>query len=118
MSWLGGCFGVEKVTVSRSTKGHESLAYLNYIVENYNNLAEVTIFIHNQDHAWHNAQLFNLRMSRMLAQLDRAFVKRQGYFNLRCEWEPGCPTRFNFSSTTSSDGDNKPDRETEFMRIS
>jgi hypothetical protein len=118
MSWLDGHFPVKNTTSSHSTKGRESLAYLNYIVENYDRLADVTIFIHNQDHTWHNVRLFYFRMSRMLAQLDRAFVMRQGYFNLRCDWEPGCPARLNLSSTTYSDEGGQIDREVEAMRVS
>jgi hypothetical protein len=99
MSWLNNRFPLENVAVSRSSKGREALAYLKYIVDNYDSLTDITIFIHNQDHAWHNSRLFNLRMSRNLEHLDREFVFKLGYFNLRCDWEPGCPARLNLSST-------------------
>lgn len=120
MSWLENHFAVQNVTVSRSKKGREAGAYLNYIVDNYHSLTDVTIFIHNQDHAWHNTRLFNLRMSRNLARLSRAFVFNEGYFNLRCDWEPGCPARLNLTSPTlgSSSGNNdETDPEVEAMRM-
>lgn len=120
MSWLNNRFPVQTVTVSRSNKGREAFAYLKYIVDNYNSLTDITIFIHNQDQAWHNSRLFNLRMSRILQHLDREFVFAQGYFNLRCDWEPGCPARLNLSSTLypESDGKDKADPEVETMRQS
>lgn len=101
ISWLEGHFPVQNTVVSRSAKGREAFAYLNYIVEHYDRISDVSIFVHNHDHAWHNARLLGFRMARMLERLDRDFVRRQGYFNMRCDWEPGCPARLELSLPTT-----------------
>ncbi|KAK0702374.1 hypothetical protein B0H67DRAFT_595564 [Lasiosphaeris hirsuta] len=102
ISWLAGHFPVRNVVSYRSSKGNEALAYLEYIVESYHDLPDIVIFIHNHDHAWHNARLFDFNMTRMLAHLDRKFVKDIGYFNLRCDWAPGCPARLRLRGSATS----------------
>ncbi|KAK3315989.1 hypothetical protein B0H66DRAFT_534252 [Apodospora peruviana] len=119
MSWLAGHFpSIKNVTPSHSSKGNEVLAYLQYIVDNYDSLSDITIFIHNHDAAWHNnaLPLFSKRMSRMLARLDRSFVLEGGYFNLRCDREPGChpAPRLNFTQPFDR---NEEDRELDAMRL-
>ncbi|KAK3356463.1 hypothetical protein B0T25DRAFT_536810 [Lasiosphaeria hispida] len=103
VSWLIGHFPVKNLTPYRSSKGNEALAYLEYIVDNYDGLPDIVIFIHNHDHAWHNARLFSFNMSHMLAHLDRKFVKNIGYFNLRCDWVPGCPAQLRLRNSTTSE---------------
>ncbi len=36
-------------------KGYEASSYLQYIIENYDNITEYTIFIHGHRNSWHNS---------------------------------------------------------------
>ncbi|KAI9669924.1 MAG: hypothetical protein M1831_006960 [Alyxoria varia] len=76
-------------------KGRQSLSYLTYIVDNYDhNLADTIAFIHSHKHgfprAWHTdaAGYNNVNSLRIL---QTAYVQKQGYVNLRCNPEIGCP---------------------------
>jgi hypothetical protein len=72
-------------------KGHEAMVYLTYIIDHYNNLSDVSIFIHSHQIAWHTNDLLDSDMVKTIAHLSDAHVTRVGYFNLRCHHEPGCP---------------------------
>lgn len=75
-------------------KGREALAYLQYIVEHYDDLPATLVFIHSHRDgwpaAWHTDTMdySNVESIRSL-QID--FVQRNGYANLRCQETPGCP---------------------------
>ena len=74
-------------------KGKESLAYLQYIVDHYNDLPSTIVFLHDHKDgpaSWHvdNPAFNNVESIRAL-QAD--FVQRNGYVNLRCQTAPGCP---------------------------
>lgn len=71
-------------------KGHEVLAYLSFIVEQYENLSDVNIFLHSHRFAWHNNELLSHDAVQMISRLSSERVQREGYMNLRCAWEPGC----------------------------
>nr|POE77415.1 hypothetical protein CFP56_09062 [Quercus suber] len=73
-------------------KGHESMVYLTYIIDHYDDLPDVSIFVHAHRYAWHNNAMQGDDMSQMLRYLSPERVTREGYMNLRCEWEPGCPS--------------------------
>ncbi|CAD6456387.1 5dd72dd2-5e97-4f65-977b-23592e0fb39b-CDS [Sclerotinia trifoliorum] len=72
-------------------KGHEVMIYLSYIIENYNNLSDVSIFMHSHQTTWHNNELLDLDSAQMISRLSSERVIREGYMNLRCHWHPGCP---------------------------
>ncbi|KAF7948819.1 hypothetical protein EAE96_008006 [Botrytis aclada] len=72
-------------------KGHEVMIYLSYIIENYNNLSDVNIFMHSHQTTWHNNDLLDLDAVQMISRLSSERVIREGYMNLRCHWHPGCP---------------------------
>lgn len=72
-------------------KGHEAMVYLTYIIENYNNLSDVTMFMHAHRFAWHNNDILNLDSALIIRNLNPNHVIRHGYVNLRCHWAPGCP---------------------------
>ena len=73
-------------------KGHEALTYLTHIVDNYDNLPDMVIFIHPHEIAWHNNDLLSLSMPLTLTRLNPYLIMARGYFNLRCHWDPGCPS--------------------------
>lgn len=75
-------------------KGHEAMAYLTYIIDNYNaTIPSVVAFLHAHRNgffeAWHvDTPLHDNVFALRALQLD--FVKKSGYVNLRCNWNPGC----------------------------
>jgi len=75
-------------------KGHEAMAYLTYVIDNYNSsLPSVIAFLHAHRQgffkAWHVDAPFHDNVLAMRSlQLD--FVVQNGYVNLRCNLNPGC----------------------------
>ncbi|CAG8949434.1 hypothetical protein HYFRA_00005063 [Hymenoscyphus fraxineus] len=106
VSWIFSNFGqdpninaaiyvVDDTTADLHTprnKGHEVLAYLSFIVEQYHNLSDVNIFLHSHRFAWHNNDFLGNDAVQMISRLSAERVQREGYMNLRCHWEPGCPS--------------------------
>ncbi|KAK4508447.1 hypothetical protein PRZ48_002185 [Zasmidium cellare] len=72
-------------------KGHEVMVYLSYIIDNYENLPDVAIFMHAHRFAWHNNEIMDTDAAQMVRHLSPERVTREGYMNLRCHWDPGCP---------------------------
>jgi hypothetical protein len=75
-------------------KGMEANAYLAYIVQNYNNLPSTIAFIHpHRDGfptAWHTDNNDHSNVVS-LQTLNINFIQSNGYANLRCIQNPGCP---------------------------
>jgi hypothetical protein len=65
-------------------KGHEVMIYLSYIIENYDDLADVNIFMHSHRYTWHNDDLMDQDAVQMISRLSAARVQREGYMNMRC----------------------------------
>ncbi|KAF7193686.1 hypothetical protein HII31_05032 [Pseudocercospora fuligena] len=74
-----------------ANKGHEAMAYLSYIIDFYDSLPDISIFMHGHKTAWHNNDLLDMSSSAMVRYLSREKVQQDGYMNLRCHWNPGCP---------------------------
>ncbi|KAL2074506.1 hypothetical protein VTL71DRAFT_8284 [Oculimacula yallundae] len=72
-------------------KGHEVMVYLTYIIDHYHNLSDVNIFMHSHRKAWHNNELLDSDAVQVVSRLSSDRVQREGYMNLRCQWDPGCP---------------------------
>ncbi|KAH7360453.1 hypothetical protein BKA65DRAFT_493175 [Rhexocercosporidium sp. MPI-PUGE-AT-0058] len=72
-------------------KGHEVMVYLTYIIDHYHNLSDVNIFMHSHRMAWHNNELLDGDAVQVISRLSSERVQREGYMNLRCHWDPGCP---------------------------
>ncbi|PBP24316.1 hypothetical protein BUE80_DR004632 [Diplocarpon rosae] len=72
-------------------KGHEVMVYLSYIIDYYHNLSDVNIFMHAHRHAWHHNDLLGHDAVELVSRLSPERVQREGYVNLRCSWDPGCP---------------------------
>lgn len=104
-NWIGEAFPPESgVNVSMyvaddpwaplhppKNKGHEVMIYLTYIIDHYAALADVNIFMHSHQFAWHNDDLLDQNAEIMVKRLSAERVQREGYVNLRCHWHPGCP---------------------------
>ena len=74
-----------------SRRGHEASVYLSYIVDNYDNLAPYTIFLHGRSEHWHN-DVAGAKTQDNLKNLRFEAVYLKGYANLRCMNVPGCPS--------------------------
>ncbi|KAJ5560604.1 hypothetical protein N7513_003003 [Penicillium frequentans] len=74
-----------------SNKGHEVMVYLTYVIDYYDDLSDISVFIHSHQNAWHNDEIFGGDTAEMLRRLNLARVAREGYMNLRCGMAPGCP---------------------------
>ncbi|OAP58462.1 hypothetical protein AYL99_07552 [Fonsecaea erecta] len=74
-------------------KGDEAMAYLTYIIDHYDSLPDIVLFFHHSsktDGRTNNVALDN-DTAITIKLLSDAHVMRQGYFNTRCHWDPGCP---------------------------
>ncbi|KAI9927178.1 hypothetical protein MW887_003562 [Aspergillus wentii] len=73
-----------------ANKGREGMAYLTHIIDNYDNLADITAFMHASAKQWHN-DIGDTTTSNLLSRLRPQAIKDKGYSNLRCDHRPGCP---------------------------
>ncbi|KAI1615453.1 hypothetical protein EDD36DRAFT_432867 [Exophiala viscosa] len=72
-------------------KGHEAMAYLTFIIDHYDTLPSTVAFMHaHHKGAWHT-DTPNSDSVFLLRDLRLDFVQQQGYVNLRCQQNPGCP---------------------------
>ncbi|KAJ9638913.1 hypothetical protein H2199_006774 [Coniosporium tulheliwenetii] len=78
-------------------KGHEVMTYLTHIITHYNNLSDITIFMHAHAIAWHNNDLLLSSSAALVSHLSSPHVVRAGYVNLRCHQDPGCPAHIHTS---------------------
>lgn len=74
----------------KENKGNEAAAYLTYIIDNYDNLPDVMVFIHALRYQWHNEDPMYDHVP-VLRNLSLAHVFENGYVSLRCTWDVGCP---------------------------
>lgn len=61
-----------------------------YIIDNYDNLPDVMLFIHSLRFQWHNDDPYYDGV-RMLRNFQMPYLEQQGYVNVRCAWSLGCP---------------------------
>ena len=61
-----------------------------YIIDNYDQLPAVTLFIHAVRFQWHNDDP-DYDGYAVLHKLQLPYLREQGYVNLRCVWTLGCP---------------------------
>lgn len=92
-------------------KGHEVMPYLTHIITNYADLADVTLFMHAHRWTWHNNDLLNSDAKVMIQSLSSEKVVRDGYMNLRCHLDPGCPDHIHPSRPSEGEMDqlNRPE---------
>lgn len=80
-------------------KGHEVMVYLSYIIDHYDNLPDIVIFMHAHRWTHHNNELLGADASQMIRRLSNEHVVRSGFVNMRCSWAPGCPRWLYFNGT-------------------
>ncbi len=84
-------------------KAHEVMVYLSWIIDNYDNLPDVAIFMHAHQLTWHNDDMLNNDAALMITRLSRQRVWREGFVNMRCSWYPGCPDWMHPGETQQND---------------
>jgi hypothetical protein len=84
-------------------KGHEVMVYLTWIIDNYDNLPDVAMFMHAHQLTWHNDDLLGNDAARLIERLSRQRVWREGFVNMRCSWYPGCPDWMHPGETKQND---------------
>lgn len=82
-------------------RGREAMVYIKYIVEHYENLTDITAFVHSGNIAWHNNVLLHQDLVPTLNRLNLDHVFDIGYFNTRCDIYPGCPNWIPFNANAS-----------------
>lgn len=80
-------------------KGHEVMVYLSYIIDHYDNLPDIIIFMHAHQFTYHNNEILGADAAQMIRRLSNEHVFRSGFVNLRCNWAPGCPSWLYFNNT-------------------
>ncbi|KAJ5716654.1 Lipase class 3 [Penicillium malachiteum] len=83
-------------------KGRESMVYLTYIIDNYENLPDIMLFIHSTRYQWHNDDPYYDGVP-MLRNFQVPYLQKMGYVNLRCVWTLGCPEEIHPLSDTHRD---------------
>lgn len=81
--------------------GREALAYLTFIVDNYDKLPDYMIFNHGHDRAWHQP----MRILDKIIALNYTAVDQEHYINLRCTEGEGCTdeTKYYFDDPKPGD---------------
>ncbi|CAG8919468.1 unnamed protein product [Penicillium salamii] len=95
--------------IPRSSRGREVSAYLSYILDHYDKLPPVSIFIHAGEEQRHN-DLFGPKTKVVLENLRIEAVEAKGYLNLRCLHSPGCPSHVHPNNPTAIDIKNRDTR--------
>ncbi|KAB2579366.1 hypothetical protein BFW01_g6294 [Lasiodiplodia theobromae] len=72
-------------------KGRESMAYLTYVIDHYDDLPDVVLFFHAHKVGWHNLLILGQDSAEMLKMLRVERIWRTGYMPFRCDAKPGCP---------------------------
>ncbi|KAI9725473.1 MAG: hypothetical protein M1828_003144 [Chrysothrix sp. TS-e1954] len=72
--------------------GREGMVYIKYIIDNYDNLNDITFFWHTDAMAWHNNYLLGQSSARTINTMNREQIIQDGYVPSRCDHWPGCPS--------------------------
>lgn len=77
------------LTVPRNF-GNELMPYLTFIIDHYDKLPEIMIFVHAHERTHHNSAIFDHSTAALVKALNADRVIREGYMNLNCGiWETG-----------------------------
>jgi len=69
-----------------ANRGHESMAYLTFVIDNYDSIPPAIVFVHGSRFAWHNDHP-EYDNAKLLADLNiNAALADYGYHNLKCDW--------------------------------
>jgi hypothetical protein len=77
------------------SKGRDALMYFTYMRDFYDQLPDVSVFVHGRETDDQVDSALQQSMSFALSQLDLDAVARRQYFNLRVSWKDGCDAWIN-----------------------
>ncbi|PGH06543.1 hypothetical protein GX51_02368 [Blastomyces parvus] len=87
-------------------KARESMVYLTYIIDHYDKLPDIMIFMHSNRYQWHNDDpMYDAIPIIQSLRLDHVF--KVGYAPLRCTWIPGCPAELHPLNPTDAGPENR-----------
>ncbi|KAF2087460.1 hypothetical protein K490DRAFT_73836 [Saccharata proteae CBS 121410] len=92
--WSKYIYNVDDPTAALTVpknKGRESMVYLTYIIDHYDNLPQYILFLHPKRYQWHNDDP-DYDGLPVLQNFQLPYLHSQGYVNLRCAWVLGCPS--------------------------
>lgn len=95
--------------IPRTSRGRETASYLSYILDNYDTLPTYSLFIHAGSEQWHN-DILGRKTADVIKALRFEHVQANGYTNLRCSNDPGCPIGVNPLDPSEQDVLNKDTR--------
>lgn len=74
-------------------KGNEVMVYLTYLIDHYDRLPDVMIFLHAHQFTYHNPHVMGANTLLMVDTLSPQRVIREGYMNMNCgSWQTDtCP---------------------------
>ncbi|KAF2750820.1 hypothetical protein M011DRAFT_417155 [Sporormia fimetaria CBS 119925] len=96
-TWQYAIYSVDDPFSSLHTfldKGKEAIAYLTYIIDHYDSLPSTIVFLHAHRSRWPQARHnegAQCSAVQMLRDLNIDYIHKEGYANLRCNTNPGCP---------------------------
>lgn len=90
-------------------RGRETITYLTFVIDHYDALPDYTAFIHANKDQWHN-DILGSTSAAILKNLRLETIDRDGFANLRCSLDPGCPIGINPLAPTQIDIDAKDTR--------
>ncbi|KAF2015062.1 hypothetical protein BU24DRAFT_349002 [Aaosphaeria arxii CBS 175.79] len=91
--WEKNIYAVDDPTAKLTVpvnKGRESMVYLTFIIDNYDDLPDNVLFIHPNRYQWHNDDP-DYDGLPMLRRFQIPYLEKEGYVNVRCAWALGCP---------------------------
>lgn len=74
-----------------ANKGNKAMVYLTCIVDHYDDLRDVSLFMHAHRFSGHNNVFLDEDAAKMFNHLNPERIMRDGYMNQRCQSGPGCP---------------------------
>jgi hypothetical protein len=77
-------------------KGHEAMPYLTYIIEHYDRMPAIVVFLNSQPAEFPKQaerEGYEFDTVEKLRKINLDFVHEIGYANLRCVENPGCPAQ-------------------------
>jgi hypothetical protein len=71
-------------------KGNEAMIYLTYLIDHYDSLPDLMVFMHAGRTSWHNNVLLHLKSASLIQRLRRSYARDAGFVNLRCDATNAC----------------------------
>ncbi|KAG5294532.1 DUF3431 superfamily domain-containing protein [Histoplasma ohiense] len=94
-------------------KARESMVYLTYIIDRFEKLPDVMIFMHSNRYQWHNDDPIYDAVP-IIQSLRLPHVYKVGYAPLRCTWIPGCPAELHPLNPTDTGPEDRQRSEVEY----